>query len=104
MAHDAQIWQDLLCASGGGLELTKSSFHVLHFQFLPNGAPTVSLDIIDDCIHLRDSATNHIIPIKVHKTLGHWKAPANPKQRAQLSAIKTTAKKQSILISTSPIT
>jgi hypothetical protein len=87
MEHDAQIWQDLLHASGGALELSKSSFHTLHFTFLPNGKPQAVLAATDHAIQLRDSMTGLLIPIKAlpadqsHKFLGHEKAPADVKQK-----------------------
>jgi hypothetical protein len=40
MQEDAQLWNDLLFCSGGGqLELSKCSFHVLHFVFNPTPKP-----------------------------------------------------------------
>jgi hypothetical protein len=109
MEHDAQIWQDLLHASGGALELTKSSFQTLHFTFLPNSQPQAVIDATDHAIQLRDSMTGRLIPItalpadKAHKTLGHYKAPADQKQKRQLAEILTKAKRNSVLIGTSPI-
>jgi hypothetical protein len=109
MEHAAQIWQDLLHASGGALELTKSSFQTLHFTFLPNGQPQAVIDATDHAIQLRDSTTGRLIPITVlptdhaHKTMGHYKAPAAPKQKRQLTEILTKAKRNGVLIGTSPI-
>ena len=34
MQHDAHLWNDLLWASGGDLELQKCSYHVLYWKFL----------------------------------------------------------------------
>ena len=39
MAHDAQLWNDLLHVSGGLLEVTKCSYHIIYFSFRPNGLP-----------------------------------------------------------------
>jgi hypothetical protein len=109
MEHDTQIWQDLLHASDGALELTKSSFQTLHFTFLPNGQPQAMIDATDHAIQLRDSTTGRLIPItalpadKAHKTLGHYKALADQKQKCQLAEILTKAKRNSVLIGSSPI-
>jgi hypothetical protein len=43
LAHDAQLWNDLLFVSGGKLELSKCSFHVLQFKFSADGTPTPHL-------------------------------------------------------------
>ena len=46
MTQDAQLWNDLLYCSGGKLELPKCSFHVLQFDFKPNGEPDRSLWLV----------------------------------------------------------
>lgn len=82
MQSDAQLWNDLLYCTGGKLELGKCSFHLLHFEFLPNGRPRPSLVQYDGAIQLTDAETKETIPITsknavtTHKTLGHHKAPA----------------------------
>jgi hypothetical protein len=50
MEHDAQLWQDLLHVSGGGLALPKSSYHSLHFTFRANGTPKVENKALTGCI------------------------------------------------------
>jgi hypothetical protein len=35
-----------------------------------------------------------------HKTLGHWKAPCNPKSQTQLSALISKSQQQTLLIAT----
>jgi len=109
MQHDAQLWNDLLFCSGGRLELGKCSFHVLHFRFKADGTPVPLLKSFDHDISVRDSITGDRIPIpakhstEAHKTLGHYKAPADRYQKQQLYALTSTAKRLSILLSTSPI-
>jgi hypothetical protein len=39
MQHDAQLWSDLLWASGGALELPKCTYHFIYFDFTPTGEP-----------------------------------------------------------------
>jgi hypothetical protein len=98
MEQDAQAWNDLLWCSGGKLELPKCSFHALHFTFKPNGAPKPVLTASSTAIHVIDAATSASIPIPPkrsndpHKTLGHWKAPADPSCTAQLSALTAKAR------------
>jgi hypothetical protein len=104
MEHDAQVWNDLLWCSGGKLELPKCSFHALHFNFKPNGEPKPVLTENTTAIRVTDAATSTSIPIPSkrsddpHKTLGHWKAPANPSCKEQLIALTAKARKLAILL------
>lgn len=108
LCHDAQLWNDLLFISGGKLELSKCSFHVLRFEFSPDGTPRPVV-ATPPPIQLQDSVTNDPITIiglgadEPHKTLGHHKSPAGP-QRKQLKTLMEKAKQTSIQISTSPVT
>jgi len=110
MQEDAQLWNDLLFCSGGQLELSKCSFHVLHFNFLPNGKPVPSKSIYPNTIKLRDPITNVQVPITSlpahcpHKTLGHYKSPVEAPTSKHLVHLSSIAKQTSLLISTSPIT
>lgn len=40
--HNAQVWNNLLTVSGGALELSKTSCHVLQWLFAANGAPVLA--------------------------------------------------------------
>ena len=82
--HNAQHWNNLLAASGGALELSKCSCHVLQWVFTASGAPllvpshtTLQSDLQ---VHDQTSKTDHKLKIlsayEAHKTLGHYKAPA----------------------------
>jgi hypothetical protein len=42
MRENAQLWNDLLWASGGALELPKCTYHVIDYAFTPDGAPILS--------------------------------------------------------------
>ena len=55
--HDAQLWNDILWASGGVLEHDKCSYHFMVTDFDRNGAPV-----------LRSS--KHGEPIKIHNAFG----------------------------------
>ena len=54
MQEDAQLWSDLLWVSGGKLELAKCSYHYLHFDFFPSGAPTLRPLQVGPPIRIRD--------------------------------------------------
>ena len=109
MEQDAQKWSDLLFCSGGQLELSKCSFHTLHFEFMPNGRPIPQQQQYPTLIRLRDPITNDYINItslrvdQPHKTLGHYKAPSEPKQQTHFNHLMSLARRTSILLSTSPI-
>ena len=38
---NAQVWTDLLSATGGALEVSKCSCHVIQYKFTPQGAPSI---------------------------------------------------------------
>lgn len=110
MEHDAQMWNDLLWCSGGKLELPKCSFHTLSFQPHPDGSSQPILSIPEDTATLHDALTKTDIPIKSkpadesHKTLGHWKAPADPKQKRQLNILISKARSIATLIHLANVT
>lgn len=110
MQQDAQIWNDLLWCSGGKLELPKCSVHTLYFSHQPNGRPKVVLEPIPTSIRITDAENGAqiLIPSKradqPHRTLGHWKSPADPKQTEQLKALSQKANSLAILISTGQLT
>ena len=112
MEHDAQVWNDLLYTSGGSLELPKTSYQILQFHFLPNGTPRASRVVtqlteapilLQDPITKQGFAISEIPATMSHKTLGHYKSPADPRQKQQLLALTQKAHQLSVLISTSPI-
>ena len=81
--HSATTWTHLLSASGGALELTKCSYHVLHWHFSSNGAPVlVNADPMVERISLVNPVTSqhecleYLAPGQAHKTLGHFKEPS----------------------------
>ena len=108
MTADAQLWSNLLYCSGGKLELPKCSFHVLRFEFRPNGQPVPVLDEFNDRIRVQDLDTREYIPIPSkrafapHKTLGHFKSPYS-RPTAELQNICKKAERLALLISISPV-
>jgi len=107
---DCQSWNDLLWCSGGKLELPKCSYHVLRFEFLPNGIPYPKKIIDDLQLLVKDAETGNMIHIPIkqpeepHKTLGHWKAPIartnHQNQNKQLTVLKEKAKEIALIIAT----
>lgn len=104
--QDAQYWNDLLFISGGKLELSKCSFHVLRFDFQSDGTPRPSRDLPPPLI-LQDAVSGAPIEVSAlpidtpHKILGHWKAPAGSGAK-QLKHLSTKAVSVSTLIYTGP--
>jgi hypothetical protein len=74
MATNAQLWNDLLHVSGGLLEVSKCSYHILYFDFCPNGIPFMKGSSDGHPLQLTDSATATNIQVKAksaymtHKT------------------------------------
>ena len=58
-----QFWNDLVCASGAKLKLTKCFMQIIHFKFGTNGAPVVH--------HLKDN---------LHLELIDWTKPPSQNQ------------------------
>jgi hypothetical protein len=44
MRENANTWSKLLGVSGGALELTKCSYHIVTWKFSSSGAPVLSTD------------------------------------------------------------
>jgi hypothetical protein len=108
MKHDAQLWSDLLWVSGGLLELGKCSFHQIHFDFEPDGTPTMRGGIYGEPLQVHDSFldTEVTIPAKSvftpHKTLGHHKAPAGNNHTQRL-VLRRNSDIYAKLVATSPL-
>ena len=71
--HDAQLWNDLLRATGGALNLDKCFAQVLAFQFGLNGAPVIAPADPSLTITIQDRQYNKeviIRPISPYKT--YW--------------------------------
>ena len=71
--HDAQLWNDLLRATGGALNLDKCFAQVLAFQFGLNGAPVIAPADPSLTITIQDQQYNKEViigPISPYKT--YW--------------------------------
>ena len=83
VTHNGTIWADLLGVTGGPLELSKCSYHVVFWKFSAQGAPVLmnmrselSPLIIRDPHSSQDQTLEYLQPYEAHKTLGHYKEPA----------------------------
>ena len=92
--HNATTWSKLLSATGGSLELSKCSYHVVNWQFSISGAPVLSsVKSRIPSISVTDPFTGetqdleYLPPSVAHKTLGHYKEPTGT-QRFQFKQLK----------------
>ena len=80
MENDAQIWNDLLWSSGGALEQSKCSFHLVESQWNANGHPFLKGGVGPRSIMLfhqgRRTLTTQKSNYEAHKTLGCHISPA----------------------------
>jgi exonuclease III len=84
LRSNAQIWANLLGASGGALELSKCSYHLVEWKFSLQGDPVLisnqhlaaqPISVVDPSTHQVHKLTS-LSPYSAHKTLGHYKEPA----------------------------
>ena len=93
-SKNATTWAGLLGATGGALELSKCSYHVMYWKFSPQGAPVLA-NVSEEVpkIKVRDPYTvtlqelEYLSPYTAHKTLGHYKEPAG-RQNEQCEQLK----------------
>jgi hypothetical protein len=52
MCDDAHLWNNILPVSGGSLELSKCSYHILHWLFKKDGAPFLTPGQISEPINV----------------------------------------------------
>jgi hypothetical protein len=85
--HNVEVWTKILSVSGGSLELSKCSYHVLSWRFSIQGAPVLfRVNADSDTIQVLDpvsgqvKALEYLPPYTAHKTLGHFKEPAGTQQ------------------------
>jgi hypothetical protein len=106
MQLDAQFWNDLLWLSGGLLELSKCSFHHIHFDFMPNGTAIMRADKFGAPLQVHDELTNNLVTIPAksvfqsHKTLGHHEAPGGA-NTMQLKVLQLCSDANAKMVSTS---
>ncbi|OEU17034.1 hypothetical protein FRACYDRAFT_239635 [Fragilariopsis cylindrus CCMP1102] len=94
--HDAQLWNDLLRATGGALNLDKCFAQVLAFQFGLNGAPVIApadptLTItIQDRLLNKEVTITPISPYKTYRFLGTEQGTSK-NQKEQHGKLKKTS-------------
>ena len=95
VSENAQLWTNLLSASGGALRISKCSCHLMQWKFTGPGSPILvsAANSMQTQVTIIDPITKATHPIKLlspyqsHKTLGHYKDPAGT-QKAQFRALK----------------
>ncbi len=101
LRHNAQAWSDLLGASGGALELSKCSCHLLHWKFGEHGNPVLvstrpslnyPVKVTDPLTHAEHGLT-FLSPYTAQKTLGHYKEPAGTQREQYRSLWQKSDKK-----------
>jgi hypothetical protein len=80
--QDAQLWRDILYASGGELELPKCYYHLLWIDFTLSGLPTLRPGQFGPRLQLKDSHDRSIVikqysAFTSHKILGSCQAPVS---------------------------
>jgi hypothetical protein len=95
LQDNAQIWANLLGATGGALELSKCSVHVATWQFTTQGAPVLYMDngqfahiAVVDPTSGEENHLQYLSPYTAHKTLGHFKEPAGTQRRQYQELLK----------------
>ena len=96
--HDAQLWNDLLRATGGALNLEKCFTQVLDYNFAINGGPVVAPAdpkiriVIKDRLNNQDVILKPISPYQTYSYLGTKQGISqHQKQQHKTSLIKSMA-------------
>jgi hypothetical protein len=94
--HDAQLWNDLLRASGGALNLDKCFAQVLAFQFGLNGAPVIApadkkLTItLQNRLYNKEVIIRPILPYKTYRSLGTEQGTSKNQKQQHIKLMKTS--------------
>jgi hypothetical protein len=94
--HDAQLWRDILYASGGELELPKCYYHLLWVNFSASGHPVLQPGqfgpplILQDA-NGQDTQIRQYSALQSHKILGSYQAPIS-NQRPQYQDLLSKAR------------
>ena len=51
--HDAQLWNNMLCLSGGALQAAKCLYHLPYFDFTSVGIPYIQGDHISPLLQIK---------------------------------------------------
>jgi hypothetical protein len=93
--HDAQLWNDLLRATGGALNLDKCFAQVIAFQFGLNGAPVIApadpniTITIQDRLYNKEVIIKPISPYKTYRSLGTEQGTSKNQKQQPEKLMKT---------------
>lgn len=93
--HDAQLWNDILWASGGALEHSKCTYKYLKTDFTATGIPYFRAGAFGKQISIQDkegqvTAIEHSSAYQAYKTLGTYQA-ATKRQKVQFQMLQKKA-------------
>ena len=96
MTQDAQLWHDLLWASGSKLELSKCGYHLIYYEFNPEDIPRIKIAPLSDKVILTndkgdDVSINAKSIFTPRLNLGHYKSPVG-NRNTQATKLKEKAK------------
>ena len=109
--NDAQIWNDLLHASGGALELPKCVYQLISWRFLHDGRPLMQGGVSSHKVQVHSCQQDNTSSVQTipglsaytaHKTLGHYKDP-NGDQVRQRKELQLKCDNAADFISRSPL-
>lgn len=82
MKNNANVWSTLLGISGGALELSKCSYHLVSCKFALSGVSVLCNEkemfggvLVTDALTGEEHELQYLPPYEAHKTLGHYKKP-----------------------------
>lgn len=106
--NNAQCWNDVPRLSGGALEETKCSYHVLYYHFTNTGIPVPAGGIFELAISIQYNDTTptclqQLPASTAHKTLGIRKSPSGT-TAAEYRALQVQNRIHAQVISRSPFT
>jgi hypothetical protein len=94
--HDAQLWNDLLRATGGALNLDKCFAQVLAYQFGLNGAPVIApadptiTITIQDRVNKKEVQIKPISAYKTYRSLGTEQGTSKNQKKQHTILTKTS--------------
>jgi len=94
--QDAQLWNDLLRATGGALNLDKCFAQVLAFEFGLNGAPVIApadpnlIITIQDRLLNKEVVIRPISPYKTYRSLGTEQGTSKNQTTQHVKLVKTS--------------
>ena len=104
---DAQWWNDLLWASGGALEISKCSYHLIQTNWTNDGNPFLESLVTAPPLYLQSQTgqiqVSRLSNYQSHRTLGHYINP-NGSMKSQLQHLIHQSKHFATLAQTNMLT